>query len=61
MPLRSLRAAVEGLRPHPPPRPQIAGGARSSGRCIAARLYGDSVDRFTRFKTRGSTAPADPG
>eukprot|EP00966_Prymnesium_polylepis_P026449 610282-Prymnesium_polylepis.1 len=27
MPLRSLRAAVEGSRPHPPPSPQIAGGA----------------------------------
>ena len=44
-------------RPNPAPRRR----ARSSGRYIAARLCGGSVDRLTLFRARGSTAPVDPG
>ena len=44
MPLRSLRAAVEGSRPHPPPSPQIAGGA--TPRALVRTLHRGAAVRW---------------
>ena len=53
-----------GVAPSPasdPPNRAARRRARASGRDIAARLCGGSVDRLTLFRARGSTALADPG
>ena len=52
MPLRSIRAAVKGSHPHPPPTPQIAGGAtpraliRTLHRGAAVRWLGGPSHAF---------------
>eukprot|EP00966_Prymnesium_polylepis_P176975 4098707-Prymnesium_polylepis.1 len=44
MPLRSLRAAVEGSLSHPPPSPQIAGGV--TPRALVRTLHHDAAVRW---------------